>query len=103
MAVYVIAEIKVTDDSWVADYAANVHPIVAKHGGKYLSRSGNVKVLEGEDRANTLIAIIQFPDAASVEAFVTDPDYAPYGQARQAGKCVGLNRLQFVIVQTKLP
>ena len=85
MTVYVVAEIKVTDDSWVADYAANVHPIVEKHGGKYLSRSGNVTVLEGEDRGNTLIAIIQFPDTASVEAFATDPDYAPYGQARQAG------------------
>ena len=35
MAVYVIAEIKVTDDKWVPDYAANVHPIVEKHGGKY--------------------------------------------------------------------
>ena len=85
MTVYVVAEIKVTDDSWVADYAANVHPIVEKHGGKYLSRSGNVTVLEGEDRGNTLIAIIQFPDTASVEAFATYPDYAPYGQARQAG------------------
>ena len=47
MSVFLIAEIKVTDDSWVADYAAKVHPIVEKHGGKYLSRSGNVTVLEG--------------------------------------------------------
>ena len=47
MTVYLIAEIKVTDDNWVPDYAAKVHPIVEKHGGKYLSRSGNIKVLEG--------------------------------------------------------
>ena len=66
MAVYLIAEIKVTDDTWVPDYAANVHPLVEKHGGKYLSRSANIKVLEGEDRGNTFIAILQFPDAASV-------------------------------------
>ena len=50
MAVYLIAEIKVTDDKWVPDYAASVHPIVEKHGGKYLSRSANIKILEGEDR-----------------------------------------------------
>ena len=93
MTVYVVAEIKVTDDSWVADYAANVHPIVEKHGGKYLSRSGNVTVLEGEDRGNTLIAIIQFPDAASVQTFATDPDYAPYGQARQSG---AINSFQMI-------
>ena len=32
---------------WVPSYAASVHDIVLKHGGKYLSRSGNVKTLEG--------------------------------------------------------
>jgi uncharacterized protein (DUF1330 family) len=35
---------------------------VEKHGGKYLTLSRNVTVLEGEDRGNTLIAILQFPD-----------------------------------------
>ena len=62
-------------------------------GGKYLSRSGNVTVLEGEDRGNTLIAILQFPDAAAVAAFATDPDYAPYAKARQAG---GINNFQMI-------
>jgi uncharacterized protein (DUF1330 family) len=45
MTVYVIADIKVTDDRWVPGYAASVHELVHKHGGKYLSRSGNVKEL----------------------------------------------------------
>ena len=93
MAVYLIAEIKVTDDKWVPDYAANVHSIVEKHGGKYLSRSANITVLEGEDRGNTFIAILQFPDAASAEAFATDPDYAPHGKARQEG---AINSFQLI-------
>ena len=93
MTVYLIAEIKVTDDKWVPDYAANVHSLVEKHGGKYLSRSANIKVLEGEDRGNTFIAILQFPDAASVEAFATDPEYAPHGKARQEG---AINSFQLI-------
>jgi uncharacterized protein (DUF1330 family) len=48
MTVYVIADIKVTDSGWVPEYAASVHDIVHKYGGKYLSRSGNVKTLEGK-------------------------------------------------------
>ena len=48
MTVYVIADIKVTDDGWIPAYAASVHELVHKHGGKYLSRSGNVKTLEGK-------------------------------------------------------
>ena len=43
MAVYMIADIKITDNTWVPAYAASVHELVHKHGGKYLSRSGNVK------------------------------------------------------------
>ena len=46
MSVYLIADIKVTDDGWVPEYAANVHNLVKKHGGRYLSRSGNIETLE---------------------------------------------------------
>jgi uncharacterized protein (DUF1330 family) len=85
MTVYLIADIKITDDSWVPEYAANVHDIVAKHGGKYLSRSGNITTVEGEGLDTTLIALIQFPSMEAVQAFAADPEYAPYGEARQKG------------------
>ena len=76
---------KITDDSWVPDYAAVVHDIAAKHGGKYLSRSANIKTIEGKGLDNTLIALIQFPSVEALQAFVDDPEYAPYAEARQNG------------------
>lgn len=85
MTAFLIAEVKVTDDAWVPDYAAKVHDIAARHGGRYLSRSGNIETLEGEPTDETLIALIQFPDSASAHAFANDPEYAPFGKARQAG------------------
>ena len=85
MSVYLIADIKVTDDGWIPEYAANVHKLVEKHGGRYLSRSGNIETLEGEAKESTLIAILEFPTRAALDGFATDPEYAPYGQARQAG------------------
>ena len=85
MTVYVIADIKVTDNRWLPAYAASVHGLVHKHGGKYLSRSGNVKTLEGEPLDTTVIALIAFPSEKAVEAFITDPTYAPYVAARQDG------------------
>ena len=93
MTVYVIADIKVTDDRWVPGYATAVHHLVHKHGGKYLSRSGNVRTLEGKPLETTLIAILQFPSAAAVEAFANDPEYAPFAAARQAGSD---SRLQLI-------
>ena len=60
MTVYMIADIKITDNKWVPAYAASVHELVRKHGGKYLSRSGNVKTLEGNPLDTNLIALNQF-------------------------------------------
>lgn len=85
MTVYVIADIKVTDAGWVPAYAASVHDLVHKHGGRYLSRSGNVKTLEGQPLTTSLIAILAFPSPEAVKAFTSDPQYAPYAAARQKG------------------
>lgn len=85
MTVFVIADIKVNDGAWVPAYAASVHDIVHKHGGKYLARSGNVKTLEGKPLDTSLIAIMQFPSKEAATAFVSDPIYAPHVAARQAG------------------
>jgi uncharacterized protein (DUF1330 family) len=85
MTAFLIADIKVIDGKWVPDYAASVHEIVHKHGGKYLSRSGNVRTLEGGPSDISLVAIMAFPSAKHAEAFVADPAYAPYVAARQRG------------------
>lgn len=85
MTVYIIAEVEVTDDAWHGEYGERVHDIVHRYGGKYLSRSANIVNLEGESLPTTSIALLEFPDAESVEAFGTSPDYAPFRAARQAG------------------
>lgn len=85
MTIYVIADIKVTDDSWIPEYAANVHHIIHKHGGKYLTRTTSITTVEGEALDTTLIALIEFPSMEALGAFASDSDYAPYAEARQAG------------------
>ena len=85
MNVFLIAEVKVTDNNWVPEYAANVHKIAEKFGGKYFSRSGNITALEGPDQGSTLIAIVQFPSRDALERFANSPEYRPYAEARRAG------------------
>ena len=103
MAVYLIADVKVTDDSWIPDYAANVHDIVHKHGGKYLSRSANITNFEGEELDTTLIALLEFPTLEAAQAFANDPDYAKYGQARQAGSVSKFNVIDDTDVAGTIP
>jgi len=85
MAVYLIADVQVTDESWIPAYVSSVHEIVEKHGGKYLSRSANITHLEGDDSDSTIIALLKFPSLEAVQAFADDPDYATNKAARQAG------------------
>jgi uncharacterized protein (DUF1330 family) len=85
MTSFIIADVKVTNDNWVPAYAASVHEIAHRHGGKYLARSGNVTTLEGKPLDTTLIAIIEFPTPEAAKAFVNDPDYAPLVSARRQG------------------
>lgn len=93
MTVYLVADIKVTDPAWIPDYAQHVHDLVHKHGGRYLSRSGNLVTLEGKPSGAGLKALIEFPTAAAANAFVRDPHYAPYAEARRKGS---ESRLQLV-------
>ncbi len=103
MTVYVIADVKVTDDSWIPDYAANVHEIVHKHGGKYLTRSANITTVEGEGLDTTLVALIQFPSMEAVQAFADDPEYAPYAEARQRGSVSRLHVIDDTDVAGAIP
>ena len=103
MAVYVIADVKVTDDSWIPEYAANVHDIVHSHGGKYLSRSSNITTVEGEGLDTTFIALLEFPSMEAVQAFASDPAYAKYLQARQAGSISRLHVIDDTDVAGTIP
>lgn len=103
MAVYLIADVKVVDDSWIPEYAEKVHDIVHKHGGKYLSRSANITNIEGEPLDTTLIALLEFPSLDACQAFVNDPDYAKYGRARQAGTVSKFNVIDDTDVAGTIP
>lgn len=85
MSVYLIADIKITDDAWVPSYATHVHDLVAQHDGKYLARCGNVQTIEGPELDTSILALIEFPSRRAAAAFVEDPAYAPFAQARKAG------------------
>lgn len=103
MAAYLIADVKVNDDSWIPEYAAKVHDIVHKHGGKYLARSANITNMEGDPLDTTLIALLEFPSLEAAQAFADDPDYAKYKQARSDGTVSKFNVIDDTDVAGTIP
>lgn len=103
MPVYLIADVKITDDAWVPDYVTKVHEIVHKHGGRYLSRSANIKTIEGDGLDTSVIALLEFASMEALEAFAGDPEYAPYGEARRAGSVSRLHVIDDTDIAGAIP
>jgi|TARA_B110000971_G_C19716106_1_gene366502 uncharacterized protein (DUF1330 family) len=85
MPAYLIGEVTITDEAWISGYAKSVHDIVHRHGGKYLSRSGNITHVEGTPSEASLFALVEFPDTDAAKAFVNDKDYQEFRTSRMKG------------------
>ncbi|MGB0626965.1 MAG: DUF1330 domain-containing protein [Alphaproteobacteria bacterium] len=85
MTTYVTAALTITDPSWIEAYGPPVHALVEKHGGRYLAQTPEVRAMEGDGDAPSVIVLLEFPDQAEVEAFYADPEYKPWLESRNAG------------------
>jgi uncharacterized protein (DUF1330 family) len=77
MPAYLIAEHKITDPVKFEEYRVKVGPMMAKHGGRYLTKGGSHKMPEGGHWTPERVVIIEFPDMASLNAWYTSPEYQP--------------------------
>jgi uncharacterized protein (DUF1330 family) len=93
MKYYAVAEIDITDRSWVSVYIKNVTPMVERYGGRYLARTSHVDKLEGERKLPQAFLIIEWPSKEAAEAFYGSDEYRPYLQIRKNGA-----RSEFVLV-----
>jgi uncharacterized protein (DUF1330 family) len=82
---YGVAELNVTDDSWVPAYLENVPRLVEKIGGRYLASTSKVEKIEGEREVPQIFVIIEFPSKDAAISFYASSEYQPYLRQRQEG------------------
>lgn len=85
MKYYAIAELDVTDRGWVKAYIENVTPMIARFGGRYLSRTNRIEKLEGERKVPQVIVLVEWPSKEAAETFYHSEEYRPYLESRKAG------------------
>lgn len=90
---YAVAELDVTDPGWVRSYVAEVTPMVERHGGRYLTRSTGIELVEGERTPPQVLLIIEWPSKDAADRFYESDEYRPHREARRAGA-----RNQFTLV-----
>jgi uncharacterized protein (DUF1330 family) len=83
MSAYLIVNLDVHDPEAYEEYKTGAAALVTRHGGEYLVRGGDFDVLEG-DWTPTRLVILTFPTRSALDAFFTDPDYAPLKAIRHS-------------------
>lgn len=81
MAGYLIAELNITDQDLFAEFASKIVELVNIHGGRYLVRGGETKVVEG-DWTPQRVVVIEFDSYHQVQGFVNSPEYKELAQIR---------------------
>ena len=85
MKYYAIAEIDITDQSWLPAYIQNVTGLVERHGGRYLARTSKIDKVEGQRKVPQVIVLVEWPSKEAAEAFYQCEEYRPYRQSRLDG------------------
>ena len=82
MPAYLIGDVTVKDPMAYEQYRTEVGDLIARHGGEYMVRGGEVEVVSGDWRPNRLI-ILRFPNKAAIRAYLNDPVFHKLGELRQ--------------------
>lgn len=85
MKYYCVAELNITDQSWLSDYVKNVTEMVERRGGRYLARTPNIEKLEGQRPSPQIFLLLEWPSRDAAMAFYESDEYKPYLQSRLDG------------------
>lgn len=84
MTVYVIAQLKFTDEDRYRKYQARFFDVFKDSGGRLLAADEKPVVLEGEWPRDKAV-VMSFPDEQQARAFLESPGYREISKDRIAG------------------
>ena len=83
MAVYLISDVSARDNEALQTYRTRAAESIARYGGKYLARGGEIEPLEGTWRPRMII-IVEFPNKEQAKTWYASPEYASALEVRDA-------------------
>jgi len=87
MPAYLIARVSVSDPQQYKQYTDRTPGVIAKFGGKFIVRGGQIVNLEGPPESGRIV-VIEFPSLEHVQAFYRSEEYQQIKKLR-AGAATG--------------
>jgi uncharacterized protein (DUF1330 family) len=75
MAAYMISDLTVLDGKAFQSYRTHAAEAIAKYGGRYLARGGEIQTLEGTWNPKNIV-VVEFPSLDQARAWYRSADYA---------------------------
>jgi len=74
MPAYFVVEIEITDMEAMAPYREAVGATLTQYGGRFLTRGGNVELIEGSPEPKRVV-LLEFADTAAFKRWYNSPEY----------------------------
>ena len=75
MPAYLISDVTVRNPEAFETYRTRAAKAIARYGGRYLVRGGDIQLLEGQWEPRMLV-IVEFPSMEQARAWYKSPEYA---------------------------
>jgi uncharacterized protein (DUF1330 family) len=95
MPAYLVVEHIITDVQKFEEYRVKVGPMIAKYGGRYLTKGASHRMPEGGHWKPERMVIIEFPDMAAIEAWYNSAEYQPLIALRKT--CTSKDDMLFML------
>ena len=79
---YVLVDTKISNNDNYEVYKSKAKPIAEKFGGKYLTRGGEMDVVQSDLWSPTRLVLVEFPSIEKARAFHSSEDYADVKKIR---------------------
>ena len=83
MKAYLVLDFTVNDLGRFMTYVTEIPAHIARHSGRYIVRGVEPKTIEGDWRPERMV-ILEFPERANAEAFLSDPEIQDLFRVRHA-------------------
>lgn len=82
MAAYLVMQITITDEEHWGKYRDAVMPLLARFGGRRMTKGEGLELLEGRDDGRRIV-MFEFASMEAVHAFWDSPEYGPVKELRR--------------------
>jgi uncharacterized protein (DUF1330 family) len=93
MSAYILARMKVTNWDHYKEYTKATPSVVAKFGGKFIARGGEILTLEGPEETSRIV-LLEFPSLEKAKEFYYSKEYGEAKKLREGAATASFIALQ---------